>query len=342
MGEYARSVAIARAASERWPAAEIRFMLSAKAPYAAATAFRAILLPSSPTFHSAEVIEQLQQFKPHVVIFDNAGRTAQLRAAQRMASRIVYISARARQRGKAFRWSWMRLIDEHWIAYPRFIAGGLSPLERLKLRLLRRPTVRYLDVIVSRAAPGAAAPAALESQADGTAAESYVLLVPGGGTGHPGARDAVAQFLSAARILAISGVETLFVGPAVDQGSAGTPVEGLRCLAPLPQPQLMTLMRHARLVIANGGSTLLQGIACGCACIAVPIAGDQKQRIDACVAADVARSSSLRAADIVASAQTLLGDETQRAALARRAAQLGLSDGVAIAMTALAGLLRTG
>jgi ADP-heptose:LPS heptosyltransferase len=336
MGEYARSLAIARAVSERWPGAEIRFVLSAKAPYAAAAPFSATLLPSSPTFHSAEVIEQLQHFRPHVVIFDNAGRTAQLRAATRIASRIVYISARARQRRKAFRWSWMRMIDEHWIAYPRFIAGGLNPLERLKLRLLGRPTVRYLDVIVSRETP-----AALESQAGGTA-ESYVLLVPGGGTGHPGARDAVAQFLSAARILAMGGVETLFVGPAVDEGSATTPVEGLRCLAPLPQPQLMTLMRHARLVIANGGSTLLQGIACGCACIGVPIAADQKQRIDACVAAEVAHSSSLRAADIVASAQVLLGDETQRAALARRAAELGLADGVDIAMTALDALLRTG
>jgi ADP-heptose:LPS heptosyltransferase len=336
MGEYARSLAIARAASERWPAAEIRFMLSAKAPYAAAAPFSATLLPSSPTFHSAQVIEQLQQFRPHVVIFDNAGRTAQLRAAQRVTSRIVYISARARQRGKAFRWSWMRMIDEHWIAYPRFIAGALNPLERLKLRLLRRPTVRYLDVIVSRDAP-----AVLESQAGGTA-ESYVLLVPGGGTGHPGARDAVAQFLSAARMLAMSGVQTLFVGSAADEGSVATPVEGLRCLTPLPQSQLMTLMRHARLVIANGGSTLLQGIACGCACVAVPIAGDQKQRIEACVAAGVARSSSLRAADIMASAQALLGDETQRVALARRAAQLRLADGVEIAMTALDGLLRTG
>ncbi len=334
MGEYARSLAIARAASHRWPQAKIRFMLSSQAPYAAAAPFSSILLPSSATFHSAAVIEQLQEFRPHVVIFDNAGRTAQLRAAQRLAARIVYISARARQRGKAFRWRWMRMIDEHWIAYPRFIAGALNPVERLKLRWLRRPTVRYLDVILSRATSAAGA-----AQAE-TSAGSYVLLVPGGGTGHPGAQDATAQFLGAARILAMRGVTALIVGPAT-LAAAHEPIAGLRCLAPMAQGDLMALMRDARLVIANGGSTLLQGIACGCACIGVPIAADQKQRIDACVAAGVARPSDLSAADIAAGALELLGDETQRAALATRALQLGLADGIDIAMTALDGLLQT-
>jgi hypothetical protein len=357
MGEYARSLAIARAASERWPRAEIRFMLSCRAPYAEGAPFSTVMLPSSPTFHSAEVIRELQEFRPHVVIFDNAGRTAQLRAAQRVAARIVYISARTRQRGKAFRWRWMRMIDEHWIAYPRFIAGDLRPLERLKLRWLRRPAVRYLDVIFSRAASAADA-----AQADGLP-RSFVLLVPGGGTGHPGARDAVAQFFDAARLLALGGFATLIVGRDVEQGSAaaeGTAqvsaaapgsacgpgraraVAALRCLPPMAQPQLVSLMRRAHLVIANGGSTLLQAIACGCACIGVPIAADQQQRIDACVAADVARASRLRAADIVACAQALLGEETQRAALARRAAALGLADGVDIAMNALDRLLDTG
>jgi hypothetical protein len=336
MGEYARSLAIARAAIGRWPQAEIRFLLSRQAPYAAGVPFGATLLPSSPTFHSAEVIRELQEFRPHVVIFDNAGRTAQLDAARRLGARIVYISARPRQRAKAFRWRWMRLIDEHWIAYPRFIAGGLGFWERFKLRLLRRPTVRYLDVILARTAPEAAAPA-LEY-----AAGSYVLVVPGGGTGHPGAHDAVAQFRGAACSLAAAGAPTVFVGPAGNDGADGIAAAGPRRLGPLPQAELMALMRSARVVIANGGSTLLQGIACGCACVAVPIAGDQKRRIEACVAAQVAVASGLRAADIVAAAQALLGDEPQRLALASRAAALQLADGVEIAINALAALAACG
>jgi len=331
MGEYARSLAIARAASRQWPDAAIHFILSREAPYAADAPFPATLLASSPTFHSAAVIDVLEKWRPDVVIFDNAGRTAQLRAAQRLGARVVYISARARQRRKAFRVRWMRLIDEHWIAYPEFIAGRLRPLERLKLRMIGRPVIRYLDVILPRTDP--ARRDAILARA-GCAAQSFALLVPGGGTGHPGANDAVGQFRAAARALAARGVPTVFVGPGADE-----PEPNWHPFATLPQADLAELMRSARLIIANGGSTLLQAIACGKACIAVPIAKDQAERIRHCVAAGVAVDATLDSASIVQAADSQLRNEAQLAALAGRAGRLGLADGVELALRALEGLI---
>jgi glycosyltransferase involved in cell wall biosynthesis len=333
MGEYARSLAIARAASRRWPAAAIRFVLSREAPYAAEAPFPSTLLASSPTFHSAAVIELLETWRPDVVIFDNAGRTAQLRAARRLGARVVYISARRRQRRKAFRWRWMRLIDEHWIAYPEFIAGRLGSIERLKLSLAGRPTVRYLDVILSAADLGQRG--AILARA-GCAAGTYVLVVPGGGTGHPSAHDAVKQFMAAARALAAGGVPTVYVGP----GAAAADTDpNWHPQGPLPQAELAELMRSARLIIANGGSTLLQAIACGAACIAVPIAQDQAERIRRCAAAGAAAAANLDTANIVQTADRLLQNEPQRAALAERARQLGLADGVEVAIRALGDLI---
>jgi glycosyltransferase involved in cell wall biosynthesis len=338
MGEYARSLAIARAVSRHWQDACIRFVLSREAPYAAEVPFPATLLPSSPTFHSAAVIELLENWRPDVVIFDNAGRSAQLRAARRLGARVVYISARRRQRYKAFRWHWMRLIDEHWIAYPEFIAGSLSFIEKLKLKMVRRPIVRYLDVIMSRADP--ARRDAILARA-GCDPGTFVLVVPGGGTGHPGADDAAGQFAAAADSLAAGGVATVYVGPKGStsaDGSIGT-AAGLHYLGPLPQAELREFMRAARLIVANGGSTLLQAIACGSACIAVPIAKDQGKRIRSCVAAGAAVRAALDAPSIVQAAQRLLQDEPQRAALAERAARLRLADGVAVAVAALADLI---
>jgi hypothetical protein len=496
MGEYARSLAIAQGAAARWPGASIQFILSRAAPYAAHTPFPTTLLSSSATFHSAAVAALIEAWRPDVVIFDNAGRTAQLRAARRWGARVVYISARPRQRAKAFRLRWMRIIDEHWIAYPQFIAGELKFFERLKLKLLGRPTIRYLDVVMARerataphapgperglaqgqeggawpcpegrAVPGPAyravprpadgaaqrseggaalgpegrvAPAAgagaaqgleggvvprteardlpcLEGTAvqgvagrvakgpqsggpDGGAAPrseggpvaspkgaavsepdlgvaqgsasagDYVLVVPGGGTGHPGAGDAVARFRLAAQVLADSGVDTVFVGradpvaggaaaggaaaggaaaggAAADLAAAGAAARGafaagarLRLPGPLPQAQLAALMRGARLIIANGGSTLLQAIACGRPCIAVPIAGDQAERIRRCVAAGVAVAAPLDGAAIAQLAARLLRDDGRLRALAGRAAALALADGVDVALDALATLL---
>jgi len=162
---------------------------------------------------------------------------------------------------------------------------------------------------------------------------SFVLIVPGGGTGHPGATDAVARFHAAAVALAASGEPTAFIGPGVAGGASTDPQ--LRVLRSLVQADLAELMRAARLIVANGGSTLLQGIACGTATLAIPIAGDQTERIRRAVAAGVCMQALLDAGDIVRRARDLLQDEPARAALAARAAGLGLADGIAMAVDAL-------
>jgi glycosyltransferase involved in cell wall biosynthesis len=383
-GEYARSLAIAQGAVERWPNAGVLFILSRAAPYAASTPLPTALLDSSPTFHTPEVVDIIEDWHPDVVIFDNAGRTAQLRAAKRAGARVVYISSRRRQRSKAFRWRWMSLIDEHWIAYPRFIAGGFTPLERLKLRFMRRPAVRYLDVILARPRPAGdsarnvgdfartAGDAAFPSVVSrlGCEAGRYVLVVPGGGTGHPGAQDAVDQFLEAARAIAATGVDTVFVGRApAGAGVAGAPVADaavtsassrlrglgslpagaavapdasrLSLLESLPQSELGELMRGAKLIVANGGSTLLQAIACGRPCIAAPIAGDQAERIRRCVSAGVAVAVPLDAAAIATAITALLQDEPRANAFAGRAVALRLDDGVEVALRAMAALVES-
>jgi hypothetical protein len=324
----------------------VHFVLSRHAPYVSRTPFPVTLLRSSATFHPAAVIELMRAWLPNVVIFDNAGRSAQLRAAHRLGARIVFISSRSRQRRRAFRLSWMRLIDEHWIAYPKLIAGDLGLMERAKLKLLRRPVVRYLDVIMARGARGremTASAAEPDAAADGGVAAASgvaaeVVVIPGGGTGHPGAEGAAVQFLAAARSLAAAGYATTYVGPTdggVSSAGAGGDVAALRCVASLPQTDLAALIRGARLVIANGGSTLLQAIACGAPCVAAPIAGDQRERIRRCAAAGVALEAAPSAADLETKARALLEDEPARAALARRAAQLDLADGIEVALDAL-------
>lgn len=339
MGEYARSLAIAQGAAARWPEAHIEFILSRRAAYAVHTPFPTVLLDSSPTFHSAAVIAAMQAAKPDVVLFDNAGRTTQLRAARRLGARVVFISARSRQRRRAFRLAWMRLIDEHWIAYPEFSAGRLRLAERLKLRWLKRPVLRYLDVIMTRAPAGAdPAPAA------SCATAPFVLVVPGGGTGHPGAIDAVAQFRGAARTLAQRGVATVFVGPAEpdapgNQATAASHAGLPRMCGVLPQAALVALMREAVLVVVNGGATLLQALACGRPAVAVAIAGDQAERIRRCTATGAVIAAPLEAGAIAKCATALLDEPERLARLTQRAASLDLADGVAVAVTALANLL---
>src|SRR5437016_2257437 len=214
MGEYARCLVVATAMARRRADLVIHFALSRAAPQAATAPFPATLLPASPTFHTREVCALIGDFRPDVVVFDNAGRTRQLRAAHAAGARVIFVSSRPRQRRKAFRLRWMGLIDEHWIAWPEFMAGSLTPVERLKLRLRRRPRLRF--------------------------------------------------------------------------------------------------------VVCNGGDTLLQTLACGRACVAVPIAGDQAHRIARCVRAGLALPAALDARSIEQTAVSLLEAEPLRAGIEQR------------------------
>jgi hypothetical protein len=301
MGEYARCLTIATALAARAPGLEMRFALSRDAPYAADTPFPTTLLPASATFHPREVRALIREFAPRVVVFDNAGRTVQLRAAHESGARIVYVSSRRRQRRKAFRLKWMRLIDEHWIAYPQFIAGALTPLERIKLRVLERPRIRFIDTLL---------PAADLARADACLARfalepgQYLLVVPGGGSAHPGAADAPAIVAAASRAIAARGYPTLLVGTAA-AGDGADPAP-LRRAQRLPPAELCELIRAARLVVSNGGDTLLQVLACARPCVAVPIARDQAHRIDCCVRAGLAVRAELAARAIETAALGML------------------------------------
>jgi hypothetical protein len=329
-GEYARAREIARAAQSRWPDAQLHFVLSAQAPYAAECPFPVTLLPGSATVHTPQVVELLKSFQPHLVIFDNAGRTAQLRAARAAGAHVVYVSSRSRQRRKAFRLSWMRLLSEHWIAYPSFIAGELGWWEQLKLGMLGRPRVRFVDTVL----PVMAAAAAVAPLVGG----DLVLVVPGGGTAHPGARAAPQIISDAAAALALRGIRTVLVG-AADSPAAATEAALLTRLPLLPQPQLIELLRRARIVVSNGGDTLLQALACGCACVAVPIAHDQAARIVRCRQLRLIRDAPLVASAIVAAVAALHEDEDQRQALIARGHAAGITDAMPQILDWMAALL---
>jgi hypothetical protein len=329
-GEYARAREIAHAVHNRWPDAQLHFVLSAQAPYATDCPFPATLLPGSATLHTPQVVALLESFQPHLVIFDNAGRTAQIRAARTLGAHVVYVSSRSRQRRKAFRLSWMRLLSEHWIAYPSFIAGAPGWWEKLKLRMLGRPQVRFLDTVL----PVFPAVAPVHGA-------DFVLVVPGGGTAHPGARAAPQIISEAAEGLARRGIRTVLAGaPEAAAGAAGTGEAHLLTRLPLlPQAQLIDLLRRARIVVSNGGDTLLQALACGCACVAVPIAHDQAARIARCRELGLIRHSPLRAAAIVEAVVALDQDEEQRQQLITRGRAAGITDAMPQILEWLAALL---
>lgn len=336
MGEYARCLTLANAVRARWPDAAIHFLLSEQAPYARSTPYGYTLFPGSVTLHDEAGRAAIRAFGPDVAVFDNAGRRAQLATARRLGAGVIYVSSRFRPRNKAFRLHWMKHIDEHWIPYPEDIGGALSAFERLKLRIAGRPRVRFLDVMLPLASEADSA-ATLARHA--LAPEGYVLVVPGGGTGHPNARGALAAYESAAARLASDGYAVIVAGRDAPAADPPAGAERVRWAGRLPPAELAALLRAARLVVTNGGDTLLQSLACGRATVSAAIAGDQPVRLARCVARGGVVAAALDGDALHGAASALLDDPARLAALAAAARGLGLRNGVEIALEVFARLL---
>lgn len=335
-GEYYRSLAIARAVERRWPGSDVSFLLSRDASYAEGGPFPALLLDRSPTFESPAVIRALEQLRPHVVVFDSAGRVGQQQAAQRVGARVVFVSSRPSIRRKGFALRRMLATDQHWIAQPRFLGGALSTVERWKCRLAPRLKVRLLEVIHDPV--DEAATRALQ-QLWGVQPGHYVLACPGGGGDFGRGPDATQVFhAAAAKAAAATGLPVLAVLGA-RFSPAGPPAPGVRVLSTLPNGQLMGLLRDARVGMVNGGSLLLQAIAQDTPCVAAPIATDQPSRIAEAARHGYVRSVPLDAQALAAGAVDLAGDDAAREALRARLVELDLRNGLEVALEGIAQLL---
>lgn len=336
-GEFYRSLTIARAARERWPQAEIAFMVSRSAGYAEEAragphSFNVQLLDSSPTFNTAAVNRFMAAFRPDVVLFDSSGRRAQLLCARRLGVRTVYISSRQ----KALRLRRMRLLDQHWQAWPEFLGRPARAWGRLKLRFAPALEVVPLGVVFP---PYEAARASALLSRLGLAEGGYLFFCAGGGGYSIKGRTAPEIFAeAAARIAKAAGVPVVFVrGSNYTGPRSNSP--GVIALDSLDTPSLIDVLACARTATVNGGSLLLQALALKVPSIAAPVAWDQRRRIGTCAAHGLTIPAALDAEALAAATGSLLTDSARQMELRHRLEALNMTNGVKPAIAALERLL---
>ncbi len=335
-GEYYRSLAIARAAQARWPDASIRFVVNSAAGYARGSAFATVLVEGSPTYNTAAVNAAIDAMQPDIVVFDSAGRVGQLAHARRRGAATVYVSSRFKTRWKGFRIRRMRVMDQHWLAWPRLLEGELTRWERLKLRLLGRPRAIFLDPVFEPPVPGRAA--ALRREI-GIGEAPYLLFCAGGGGYERSGVPAPETFARAAiEVSRASGMKTVWVkGPNYEGSNFDN--AGILALPALRPDQMTDLLAGAQIATINGGSLLLQALALHTPAVAAPVAGDQPGRIAACERQGVAVGAGLEPAALAGSTLALLGDAGRLAQLRARLVAAGLGNGSLQAVEAMEQLL---
>lgn len=336
-GELMRCLIIARELRRADPSLDIRFLVSRTAVFRETVEFPIFDCDASPTNSTPQVLAAIESFRPHVVVFDNSGRTEQLRAAKAAGARLVYSSRAPKQRRKAFRLKWLRLLDEHWIVFPTFVTGDFSWLEKLKLRLFPAHRVRRLDTLFPPSEPGARR---AWLAARGLVPGAYTAFVPGGRGEAQRTIDPPRLFTDAARSYvgqagAVGVVLTGRPGAAADSGDPQ-----LVLLPRIGPDEVQHLLADAELVVCNGGTSMVHALAHGRPLVTVPLASDQGRRIRRADRLGIAIRASHDPAEIAAQAAALRADPAARASLQRRIAELGLANGVGEAVAALRELVR--
>jgi hypothetical protein len=336
-GELMRCLVIARALARVMPDADIRFMVSRTAVFRESVDFPIFDCDASPTNSTPQVLAAIESFRPHVMVFDNSGRTEQLRAAKAAGARVVYSSRAPKQRWKAFRLKWMRLLDEHWIVFPAFVTGGSTWFERLKLRIFPHYRVRQFDTLFTPS-PEAERHAWLAER--GLERRGYVVFVPGGRGEATRVAEPAELFVAAARaFVAATGQRTAVLTGRRDAGSGDDP--RLTLLPRIEPGEVQHLLAAASLVVSNGGTTFIHSLAHGRPVVSIALAGDQDRRIRRAVRLQVAATAERTPEAIAAAARGLFADPERREEMERRIAALGIRNGVSEAVEALQALARS-
>jgi hypothetical protein len=333
-GELMRCLIVARELRRADPGIESHFLVSRDGAFRDAVDFPLHDCDDSPTRSTQQVLATLAALQPDVVVFDNAGRTEQLRAAKRAGARLVFTSRSPRLRWKAFRVTWLRLLDEHWIVFPKFVTGGLSLLERLKLRWAPDYRVRHLDTLFTPSQPEARH---VWLGAQDLLENGYTVFVPGGrGEQHAATVDPSELFQqAAARFTRETGeVAVVLTGRPASAPPADAP-GSLRLLPRIRPEEVQHLLAGARRVVSNGGTSLIHALAHGKEIVSTPLASDQARRIR--------RAARLRVVievppepEAIANATVAIARDADRGAKMRReVAALHLVNGVDEAVAAL-------
>ncbi len=332
-GEYARALSIATEVMRRFPAATCHFALSEEAPYARDCPFPATWLPSSPTFHTSRVVALIAEFHPTIVIFDNAGRTAQLKAARKAGAKVIFVSSRQRQRRRAYRLRWLNLVDEHWIAYPEFIAGSPTLFEKIKVAITGRRVARHLDCLL----PDATIADSDGADAGNSTLQKHVLVLTGGVADDRDFAAAPHVMAQAAARLAADHVPVILVGTPAELIPSRVP-ENLRILPRLSVTEMAAHIRAAQVVICNGGDTLIQVLALGRACVAIAMAPDQVIRLERCRQRGLDVRADIDAEQILQRARLLWQDPAIRDAQIKQIKRLSIVNAMDQVMDSIARL----
>ena len=337
IGEYVRSLTLAQGIKKRWPQAKVKFVLNRDAPYAKSAPFDSLLVPGSATHNIEAVNDLIRDEKPDLVLFDNAGRVAQLKCARKVGARTIFISARPHKRRKAFAWRWISRLDQHWITNPALNHRSLSFWERMRLRAAGSIEILFLPAVFPESDPTRRD--ALKNKL-GLLHAPYLLFAAGGGGWSVAGKPTAEIFAEAAGLVASeTDLSVVTVMGPLHKGHLPS-LPGVITVPSVSNQHMIDLIHDARLLALGGGSIVFQAIALRRVCVAAAIGGrDQNRRVHQLAQQGMIEAAEPTPTSLSHAILRLLNDRDRMHAIQARVDDSGVSSGLSMAMDAIERLL---
>ncbi len=285
IGEYMRSLTLAQSLRERDSEAEIAFILSEAAPYTKDCPFPAYLCPSSPTHHSAEVKHYIDTFKPTVVIFDAAGRAAQLKHAKHSGAHTVFICQHKKKLAKALGLRRLSHTDALWWVQPTSMLNTLNPWAKIKLATLAKNKLHCIGPIVRT--PDAVT--ITETLKKYRLENKTFVLINAGSGGHSVSGESAADIFARVgrRIIQADPNKKVVIVYGPNYQLPLNVEDGCIHIPSLTPTEFSSLLHAAGIALLSAGSSLFQSLSYGTITVCGAVAKDQQQRIDALQHTDI-------------------------------------------------------
>jgi len=309
IGEYMRSRIIADEVRRRWPESQISFVLNRQAPYAESCPYSTYLMDDTPTKKIKEVNQLISELKPDVIVFDAAGRKAQLKHAYKLGAKVVFISQHKRKRARGMKIERALATDSHWVVQPEFVIGEISRFDRLKLGLINGTVPQFTGPIFTH--PSVEVQESLYRKYRLKAGQFLLYSAGSGGHSIKGALAADLFADVAQAIYRETGIPSLMVfGP--NYPNSLPEMEGVIAIEQLTNDEFINLLDGAKAAVLSGGDTLLQAIALNTPTLAVAVSKDQPERIKKCLMQAVVLSCSTNFDEMLNTGLSLIEEKTTR------------------------------
>ncbi len=305
VGEYARSIIIADELKQIWPQANIHFILNKQAPYSESCPYQTHLSDCSATKNTPLVKKVIDQSKPDLVIFDCSGRGEQFKYARRSGAKVIFISQHRKKRARGLKLSRLLNTDLHWVVQPDFAISELSAIEKLKLKIFKRPAPRNIGPVFSRVSSQIQKD--ILHQLKLTAEQFYLFNAGSGGhfVNNKLAADifyqAAVQFQNNTQLPCLMVFGANYPEPLPDSTSN----DKIICISSLTNEQFIALLDAAKGRVISAGDTILQTIQMKKPSVAAAVSKDQPARLETCDKLGVVISAKTNVQDLLRKAEQL-------------------------------------